>query len=171
MSTHHDEPTTMNPALFLKTVFDANRAPSAPLDDLVIRFSCLETLNRNEPSDELVPWTATLELPFYDDGYDSTAPVVIPTATFFSFDIFESTSDPDDVLDSLSADIAVFRTLFDPDGNPRDSTPTEIRATSSTSKAPACVSSPQIQSPSIRTGAGTASARSSWQPHCTASRP
>lgn len=42
---------------------------------------------------------------------------MIATATYFAFDILDSRWDPNDVLDAHSADTAVYRNLFDSEGN------------------------------------------------------
>ena len=87
------------------------------LEDLVIHYNCYDSIGRLDPSDELVPWTATLELPFYDEDGGTAEAVVIATATYYSFDILDSRWDPNDVLDAHSADTAVYRNLFDSEGN------------------------------------------------------
>lgn len=45
---------------------------------------------------------------------------LIATATYFTFDILDSRWDPNDVLDAHSADTAVYRNLFDSEGNRLD---------------------------------------------------
>ena len=117
MSIHTKQPTQIDTNRFVRAILERNRRPEAQLEDLVIGYTCHDSIGRLDPSDELVPWTATLELPFYDEDGGTAEPVVIATATYFSFDILDSRWDPNDVLDAHSADTAVYRNLFDSEGN------------------------------------------------------
>ena len=117
MSIHTKQPTQIDTNRFVRAILERNRRPDAQLEDLVIGYTCHDSIGRLDPSDELVPWTATLELPFYDEDGGTAEPVVIATATYFSFDILDSRWDPNDVLDAHSADTAVYRNLFDSEGN------------------------------------------------------
>lgn len=117
MRTRTKQPTQMDTAKFVRAILERNRRPDAQVEDLVIQYTCRDSIGRLEPSDELVRWTATLELPLYDEDFGTTSPAVIATATFLSFDILDSRWDPKDVLDAHSADTAVYRNLFDSEGN------------------------------------------------------
>ena len=94
MTTHTKQPTQMDTAKFVRATLERNRRPDAQLEDLVIRYTCHDRIGRLDPSDELVSWTATLELPFYDEDGATTEPVAIATATYFSFDVLDSRWDP-----------------------------------------------------------------------------
>ena len=117
MRTHTKQPTQIDTARFVRSILERNRRPDAQLEDLVIRYNSYDSIGRLDPSDELVPWTATLELPLYDEEGGTAEPVVIATATYFAFDILDSRWNPNDVLDAHSADTAVYRNLFDSEGN------------------------------------------------------
>ena len=117
MSTRAQRQTTIDREEYVRAIVEGNRWPAAQLKDLVVRYSCTDRIGRLDPSDELVRWTATLELPFDDEDCATTERVVIATASCFSFNIFESSWDPNDVLDSHSGDTAVYRSLFDTDGD------------------------------------------------------
>jgi GNAT superfamily N-acetyltransferase len=117
MRTHTKQPAPMDTAKFVRAILERSRWPEAQLQDLVIRYTCHDSIGRLDQSDELVPWTATLELPFYDEDGGTAEPVVIATATYYSFDVLDSRWDPNDVLDAHSADSAVYRNLFDSEGN------------------------------------------------------
>ena len=123
MRTHTKQPTQIDTAKFVRAILERNRQPDAQLEDLVIRYTCHDSIGRLDPCHELVPWTATLELPFYAEDGGTTEPIVIATATYFSFDILDSRWDPNDVLDAHSADTAVYRNLFDSEGNLLDELP------------------------------------------------
>ena len=67
MRSHINQPTQVDTARFVRAILERNRRPDAQLEDLVIQYTCHDSIGRLDPSDELVPWTATLELPFYDE--------------------------------------------------------------------------------------------------------
>lgn len=117
MRTHTEQPTQMDTANFVRAILERLRRPDAQVEDLVIHYTCRDSIGRLDPSDELVVWTATLELPFYDDDGGTAEALVIATARYFSFDILDSRWDPNEVLDAHSADLAVYRNLFDSEGN------------------------------------------------------
>ena len=94
MRTRTKQPTQMDTAKFVRAILERNRRPDAQVEDLVIQYTCRDSIGRLEPSDELVHWTATLELPLYDEDFGTTSPAVIATATFLSFDILDSRWDP-----------------------------------------------------------------------------
>ena len=58
----------------MRSILERYRRPDTQLEDLVILYHCRDSIGRQDPSDKLVPWTATLELPFYDahGGTDRT---------------------------------------------------------------------------------------------------
>ena len=117
MRTQAKQPTQIDTASFVRAVLDRNRRPNAQLEDLVIHYNCYDSIGRLDPSDELVRWTATLELSSDDEEGGTAEPAVVATATYFAFDILDSRWDPNDVLDAHSADTAVYRNLFYSEGN------------------------------------------------------
>ena len=63
------EPTHVDAASVVLAILERYRRPDTQLEDLVIHYNCRDSIGRQDPSEKLVPWTATLELPFYDaDG-------------------------------------------------------------------------------------------------------
>ena len=68
MRTHTKQPTRIDTARFVRAILERNRRPDAQVEDLVIRYTCHDSIGRVDPPDELVPWTATLELPCFDEG-------------------------------------------------------------------------------------------------------
>ena len=117
MRTHAKQPTQIDTASFVRAILERNRRPNAQLEDLVIHYNCYDSIGRLDPSDELVRWTATLELSSDDEEGGTAEPAVVATATYFAFDILDSRWDPNDVLDAHSADMAVYSNLFDSEGN------------------------------------------------------
>ena len=67
MRTHIKQPTQVDTARFVRAILERNRRPDAQLEDLVIQYTCHDSIGRLDPSDELVPWTATLVLPDTSD--------------------------------------------------------------------------------------------------------
>ena len=54
MSIHTKQPTQIDTNRFVRAILERNRRPDAQLEDLVIGYTCHDSIGRVDPSDELI---------------------------------------------------------------------------------------------------------------------